>query len=74
MAIALLLLARPALDPFDEPSHGETFERLVDLVEPGEGVQPPRPLVQLPGRLRPAQHEDAENRNLGAAETDRLVE
>ena len=37
-------------------------------------MQPARPLVQLPGRLRPAQHEDAENRNLGAAETERLVE
>ena len=36
MAIALLLLARPALEPFDEPSHGETLECLVELVEPGE--------------------------------------
>src|SRR4029078_12043816 len=74
MAIALLLLAGPALVPFGEPSRGETFERIVDLVEPGEGVQPPRPLVQLPGRLRPAQHEDAENRDLGAPEPDRLVD
>jgi len=74
MAVALLLLSRPALEPFDETSRGETLQRLVDLVEPDERMQPSRTLVQLPGRLRPAQHEDTENRNLGAAETDCLVE
>ena len=37
-------------------------------------MQPARALVQLPGRLRPAQYEDTENRNLGAAETECLVE
>ena len=74
MAIALLLLACPALEPFDETSRGETLQRLVDLVEPDERMQPARALVQLPGRLRPAQYEDTENRNLGAAETECLVE
>ena len=57
-----------------EVSPRETLEGLVDLVEPGEGAQPPRSLVQLPGGLRPAQQEDAEHRDLVVGEAQRLVE
>jgi Swiss Army Knife protein, DSP-PTPase phosphatase domain len=74
MAISLLLLTRAALESLDEVSPRETFERLVDLLEPREGVQPRRPLVQLPGSLRPSQHEDAQHRDLVVGEVERLVE
>ena len=47
-----------------EVAAGEPVERLVDLVQRRRRVQPRRALVQLPGRLRAAQHEDAEHGHL----------
>ena len=46
----------------------------MDGLEPGERMEPGRPLVELAGRLRSAQHEDAEHGYLVVAEPERVVE
>ena len=46
----------------------------MDLVHAREDMEPPGALVQLAGRLRPAQHEDAQHGDLVAGEAERLVE
>jgi Swiss Army Knife protein, DSP-PTPase phosphatase domain len=74
MAISLLLLAGAARKPLCEVAPGESVERLVDLLHAREDMEPPGALVQLAGRLGPAQHEDAQHGDLVVGEADRLVE
>ena len=72
--ISLFLLAGPTGEPLDEVALGEPVERLVDLLQPRERMEPSRALVQLAGRLRPAQHEDTQDGDLVVREAERLVE
>ena len=74
MAVPLFLLPGSPLESLCEVARGEAIERLVDLVRSREGVQPRRALVQLAGRLRAAEHQDAEHRDLVVREPERLVE
>src|SRR3712207_8585130 len=52
----------------------QALERLRDLVERAEAVHPLAPRLQLPERLRPAQHQHGEERDLRAREVERFVD
>jgi hypothetical protein len=72
--VALLLLPWASRQARDEFALDQAVEHALDVVEAGEGVQPGRSLLQLAGRLRPAQHQHAEHGDLFLRHAERLVE
>jgi hypothetical protein len=70
----LFLLAWPTLEPHDQVARGEGVKRFVHLGERREAVQPFAPRLELADRLCAAQHQDREQRALGAGELQRFVE
>src|SRR5438128_2514320 len=74
LAVALLLLPRPAREPLDELALDQLVELALDLVQRLETVQPLRPLLELARRLRAPQHQHAEEPRVVVAEPERLVE
>src|SRR5207237_1205948 len=55
-------------------SLGECVERPLDLLDRAEVVEALRALLELPERLRPAEHQHAEDRQLVCVQPERLVE
>ena len=74
LGVALLLLARLARLPRDELAGDQAFERLLHLRERVEPVEALGATFELARRLRPAQHEQREQRELGAVDLQSLVE
>ena len=72
--VAHLLLARPPLQPLDEPAFDQRVEHAVDLVQRRERVQALRPALELAGRLRAAEHEHGQDPELGVRHRERLVQ
>jgi hypothetical protein len=60
--------------PLDELALDELLEHLVDLLQRRERVQPLGALLQLAGRLRPAQHEHREDAELAVRDAERVVD
>src|SRR5829696_5131482 len=71
--VAFLALSRPALQTRDQLSLDQTLQRPAQLVHAGEPVQPLGACLQLSGRLRTAQHEHVEHRDLRAVEAECAV-
>ena len=74
VAVALLLLPRPALEPRDELELDELPEHVVHRGQVGEAVHPVRALLELAGRLLAAQHQHGQDRELPGVEPERLVQ
>ena len=74
MPVALLLLPRPALQAHRQLAVDQPLERVDDRRQVGERVQALGALLELAGRLRAAQHEHAQHRELVLGQTERLVE
>src|SRR5262245_12021648 len=74
MAVALLLLPGTPVEPLDELAPDEGVEGLHDRAEAVEAVEALGPLLELAGRLRAAEHEDAQDRGGAGLEPELLVE
>ncbi len=74
LLVALLLLARPALQALDQLALDQRRERLVHGGEVAEGVHALGALLELARRLCAAQHQHADNRLLAVLERQRFGE
>ena len=73
LRVALLLLAGPPFEAHRQLALDQPLEGLLHLRQGGERVQPVGALLQLARRLRTAEHEHAEDRDLVVCEPERLL-
>ena len=74
LAPAVLALPRAARQLLRQLGGGQRLERLVHVLDRRVRIEPLDPLLQLPGRLRAAEHEHGEQRDLRGNPAERVVE